>query len=118
MQVLDKVLANPKVNRDAVIFIVQACAEFKDFGRLETALKKLTQLQPDSPEAWYDLAAMEAMLGKSNDALDSLRHSAQFNARRLAQDPKASNLMLTVQKDGRFDQLRKSPEVQQMIGVK
>jgi tetratricopeptide (TPR) repeat protein len=118
MQVLDKVLANPKVNKEAVIFIVQACAEFKDYGRLEMALQKLTKLQPESPEAWYDLAALEAALGKSNEALGSLRQSSQFNARRLAQDPKASNLMLTAQKDGRFDQLRKYPEVQQLIGLK
>jgi hypothetical protein len=81
-------------------------------------LQKLTKLQPESPEAWYDLAALEAALGKSNEALGSLRQSSQFNARRLAQDPKASNLMLTAQKDGRFDQLRKYPEVQQLIGLK
>jgi tetratricopeptide (TPR) repeat protein len=118
VQVLDKILVSPKINPQAVIAVVQAYVDLKEWPRLEGALVKLTQLAADSPEAWYDLAALEANVGKTNDALTSLRRSSQNNARRLAQNPTASNLMLTAQKDGRFDSMRQLPEVRELLGLK
>jgi thioredoxin-like negative regulator of GroEL len=118
LQILDGVLANPKVNPDAVLVVARVYNEMHDFPRLENALQKLTQLQPASPEAWYDLAAMEAARDKTNEAMNSLRHSMTSNAQRLAQDPKASNLLLTARGDDRFAKLRQSPEFQQLLGFK
>jgi tetratricopeptide (TPR) repeat protein len=116
--VLDRVLANPKVNSSAVMFVARAYAEMRNTPKLETALEKLTQLEPNSPEAWYDLAAMKATDNKTNEAFQSLRHAMESNASRLDKDPKASNLLLTARADGRFEKWRQSPELRALLGTK
>ena len=72
---------------------------------LEAALQKLVTLAPESvrPEAYYDLAALKAMLGKNSEALDNLRIALDLNAKRLQGNPSASDLAVTNRSDPRFD---------------
>ena len=118
MKVLDDVLANPKVEPNAVIFLAKAYAQMGNYPKLEIALEKLTQLQPHSPEAWCDLAAMKIAVGKASEAYKDLKVSVDENAKRLAQNPKASNLLLTIRADPRFAGISNTPEFQQVVGLK
>jgi tetratricopeptide (TPR) repeat protein len=118
MRVLDEVLTNPQVNAGAILFLAQAYAKFNNLPKLETALEKLTVLQPHSPEAWCDLAAMKTALRKTPDALTDLRVALDENAKRRAADPKATDLMPVVRSDPRFNALHGTPEYEQLIGNK
>ena len=87
------------------------------FNKLEDALQKLASLAPESvkPEAYYDLASIKAMTGKTSEALDSLRIAMDLNAKRLKADPTAPNLAVTNRSDPRFNALRNLPEFQKII---
>lgn len=90
------------------------------FNQLEVALQKLARLAPESvqPEAYYDLAALKVMTGKTSEALDDLRISMDLNAKRLKADPTAHNLAVTNRSDARFDALRNLPEYQKIVSPK
>ncbi|MDB6126102.1 MAG: hypothetical protein JWQ71_5095 [Pedosphaera sp.] len=117
IQIMDQVLASPKVGSNEALYIAKAYAQLGNYPKLEGALETLAKLEPDSPEAWYDLAAMKTAMGKSPDALKALGSALEANGKRLGKDPKASNLLVTAQSDGRFAALRQMPEFQKLIAT-
>jgi tetratricopeptide (TPR) repeat protein len=110
MEILDRVLNDAGTNSGAVYAVVQAYAQIGNYQKLETALDKLVTVVPDNPEAWYDLAALKAHLGKSQDSLKALGHALPMSAKRHAQDPKARDLIAETEKDARFAAIRQMPE--------
>jgi tetratricopeptide (TPR) repeat protein len=117
VQVLDSVLENSK-EPSAVIRAAMLYGEIQNWPRLEASLEKLVKLSPESPEAWYDLAAMKANLRKDKEALPALARALELNAERLKKNPAASNLIQNVQSDARFAPLRQLPEYQRMVSAK
>lgn len=115
LQVLDLVLHNPNVSSNAVLEVAQQCAALGDLQRVEAALQKLTQVAPELPEAWYDLAAMEATLGRSPETIAALRKAFALSARRLTVNPKARDLVDAAQREPRFEAVRRTPEFQQLL---
>jgi len=83
--------------------------------KLQGALEALTRMAPDSPEAWYDLAASHAMLGQNPAAIDCLKKALQFNSERLAKNPKSQDIRQTLAADGRFAKLRETPEFKALV---
>ncbi len=118
MEVLDQMLGNPKVNQQAMMFLAQAYQQLGNPPKLETALEKLTQLAPDSPEAWHDFAAIETAQGKAPEAMKALRHCLDESAKRLKQNPKAPNFQQTVGSDPVFTALHPLTEFQQLTKAK
>jgi len=116
--ILDGVLMNPKVDPNALMFLANAYVQMRDYPKLEIVLEKVTQLQPHSPEAWCDLAGLRSYLGKTNQALEDLRRTVEENNRRLAENPKASNLLVIIRNDQRFGPLHPLPEYQQIVSGK
>jgi tetratricopeptide (TPR) repeat protein len=114
-QVMDSVMNNPKADASVIMSLAQAYNQFKLYPRLEIALEKLTVLEPHSPEAWCDLSAMKAMVHKTSDALTDLSRAIDENKKRLASNPKASDIVPAILKDPRFDPLRNMPEYQQIM---
>jgi tetratricopeptide (TPR) repeat protein len=114
IEILDNILNNPKVNQNAILAVAKAFSQLNNYPKLEAALEKLTKLNPDSPEAWYDFAAIKVFLNKPNDAISALRHSLENNAKRLAKDPKASDLSARLSTDPTFNPLRAMPEFKQI----
>jgi len=112
---LDRVLANPHVDAGAVSFIAQAYAQMGNLPKLETVIQKLVSLAPDQPEPVYDLAALDSVLGKQDEALQNLRKALDLSARRLKTNPKARDLTVDLQKDHRFDGLRNLQTFQQIV---
>ena len=118
IQVLDRVLDNPHVRVEVVLAVAQAYAQMNNPQKLESALEKLTQLAPNEPETWYNLASVKAGLGKSSEALQALRQSLDLSSKRLARDPKANDLRPTVEKDPHFAALHATPEYKALFPPK
>lgn len=116
-QILDGLLTRPHVDPNAVLGVANAYAQMQNWPKLEVALEKLVQIMPDSPEAWYDLAAFKSNLGKPAEALPALRKAIELSAKRLAANPKATNLQAKAKTDDRFIALRQSPEFQRLFSA-
>jgi len=109
-QTLDEVLNNPKADAAVVLQVAQQLVALNDYRRLELALEKLTKVAPDSPESWYDLAALKSILGKQTEALPALRQTLKLNSEQRLRNSNARNLLSELQKDQRFNALRSLPE--------
>ena len=118
VQTLDKVLADPALDVNALLQTAQQLASVGDYGRLEITLEKLVRALPDSPEPLYDLAALRSLLGKSHEALQALRQALKMSADRKTRDPRARDLLAEVRTDPRFNALRTLPEFKALIGGK
>jgi tetratricopeptide (TPR) repeat protein len=115
MRLLDELVARPNADGSTLLSAAQAYAHLAATDKLESTLQKLAHTVPDSPEAWYDLATVQATLGKMPQALQSLRKSLQLNQQRLSGAPGAKDLRLVAAAETRFDQLRRLPEFQQLV---
>ncbi|HET7625147.1 MAG TPA: DUF2723 domain-containing protein [Verrucomicrobiae bacterium] len=115
MQILDGIVANPNASASAVFAVAQAYAQLNDVPKVEAALQRMVQLAPDEPEAWYNLAATKATLGKNSDAIQDLKRSLDLNAKRMAQNPSAHNLKAEAEKDPRFNNLHSMQEYKTLM---
>jgi tetratricopeptide (TPR) repeat protein len=115
--VFDRALTNAALPYNATIAIAQFYNQLGPayLPRLEPVLQKLVTISGEQPEAFYDLAALQAVLGKTESALTNLATAMELNAKRLARDPHAGNLLLTNRTDPRFDHLRSLPEFQKIV---
>ena len=115
MALLDDLVARPNADPSTLLSAAQAYAQMLSAPKLEGALEKLAAAVPDSPEAWYDLAAVQATIGKSPRALQSLKKALQLSQQRLKTQPGAKDLRPVAAGEGRFAQLRTLPEFQQLV---
>jgi tetratricopeptide (TPR) repeat protein len=111
----DQELANPNAKPGNVTAMAQIAAIIGDFSKLEGALKKLVSLLPNQPEPLYDLAALDALTGKTDDALKNLRASIDLSSKRLLTNSAARNLIIDAGKDPRFNPIRNLPEFQKLV---
>jgi thioredoxin-like negative regulator of GroEL len=114
LQTLDQVANATNLDASTAFEVAQQFAAMADYPRLEAILQRLVKLAPESPEAWFDLAAMKTILGKPAEAFPALRQSLKLSAARLTKNPKAKNLLTELQTDPRFNSLRRSPEFQEL----
>lgn len=116
LRIADTILAQTNASAPMVSFAAQVYQQLPDFKRLETALKRWTEVNP-TPEAWLDYAASQAVLGKRSDAVTSLAQALNLSNERLKTNPGAENLSASVLKDSRFASLRTTPEFQQLLAT-
>jgi tetratricopeptide (TPR) repeat protein len=118
----DQALTNSAISYNEVASLAQLYSRMGNgyLNKLEATLQKLVTLAPEPirPEAYYDLAALDAVTGKTSEALNNLRTAMELNARRLQENPKASDLAATNRSDTRFDALRSLPEFQKIVPPK
>jgi tetratricopeptide (TPR) repeat protein len=115
IELFDRVMADPHLSSNVAGFIAQTYAKMGNLAKLEEVLQKIVILVPDQPEPWYDLAALEAVLGKSGPSLQSLHQSLDLSNQRLKRNPTAHDLLNEARKDQHFDPLRNLPEFQKMV---
>src|SRR5258708_29924272 len=105
-EILDQILAHPQVNSNEILMVASSFAALTNYPKLEASLSKLVAVAPESPEAWYDLAALRAILGKNQDALSNLRRALKLSAKRHQLNPKAPDLKTEAQKNSPLAPLR------------
>jgi tetratricopeptide (TPR) repeat protein len=115
VELFDLVVANPHVSSSEAGFIANKYAEMGNLTKLEVVLQKIVAIVPDQPEPWYDMAALEIMLGKPDQGLQNLSRSLDLSTQRLKSNPTARDLVAEARKDSRFDSVRNRPEFQKII---
>ncbi|MCD6051041.1 MAG: hypothetical protein K0Q55_2444, partial [Verrucomicrobia bacterium] len=116
-RLLGTLLQQTNMDAASLTTIAHLLSQIGDVRQLEMTLTKLTVSLPESPEAWYDLAAIRCVLGgaKHQEALKALSKAIQLSNARLAKDPNAGNLSKTVQTDNRFQVLKALPGYAQAL---
>jgi tetratricopeptide (TPR) repeat protein len=115
LRVLNTALAQPQLDSGALVQLAGAFVQLGQVPQLEQTLLRLTKVTPDNPEAFFDLAGVQAIMGRQSNALVSLKKALQLNSSRIEKDPKARNLKDDVYKDGRFNGLRTNPDFIEMM---
>jgi tetratricopeptide (TPR) repeat protein len=115
IELFDRALANPHIASNEAGFIAQKYAEMGNLTKLEEVLQQIVTIVPDQPEPWYDLAALNVMMGRPDQGLQNLRKSLDLSAQRIKGNPTARDLLAEVRGDHRFDSLRNLPEFQKMV---
>jgi tetratricopeptide (TPR) repeat protein len=115
IELFDQALANPHISSSEAGFIAQEYAKMGNLTKLEEVLQKIVAIVPDQPEPWYDIAALNVVLGKPDQGLQNLRKSLDLSAQRIKGNPTARDLLAEVRKDPRFDAVRNRPEFQKIV---
>jgi tetratricopeptide (TPR) repeat protein len=115
IELFDHALANPHISSSEAGFIAQKYAEMGNLTKLEEALQKIVAIVPDQPEPWYDIAALNVIMGKPDQGLQNLSKSLDLSARRIKSNPTARDLVAEARKDPRFDSVRNRPEFQKIV---
>jgi tetratricopeptide (TPR) repeat protein len=115
IELFDRAMADPHLSSNVAGFIAQTYAKMGNLTKLEAVLQKIVTLVPNEPEPWYDLAALDTILGKPDPALQNLHKSLELNAQRLKSNTTARDLLFEARKDPRFNSLRNLPEFQKMV---
>ena len=111
----DLALARPEIKFNDATAIAQSLLQVGNYAKLEGALKKRADLAPNQPEARFDLAALQTVLGRANEALDNLRLAVADNSRQRATNPAAPDLAAVARTDPRFAAIRNLPEFQKIV---
>lgn len=106
MSVLDQLLTNQSSDTRTLVSLAEAFRQVGNVEKMEQALERYAVKTPLSPEAWFDLAAVQAALGKAGPAQSNLTTALKLSDVRLATDPKARNLRDLYANDARFEPVR------------
>ena len=115
IEVLDAAVSNPAADTSVLLVVAQQYAQMGNVPKLESTLEKLVKMPVAGPEAWYDLAALKAGLGKSSEALAAMKQALELSTARLQRDSIARDLLKEARKDVRFDKLREMPEFKNLV---
>lgn len=115
VKVMDELLADQNAPAETILTVASAYNDLKQYGRLESALIRLVEVIPENPEAWFDLAGTQALMGKKELALQTLSKTMELSRARRAKNPSAVDLARKARGDHRFNALRVSPEFQRVL---
>jgi tetratricopeptide (TPR) repeat protein len=112
---LDSIVSSPRVGLPQLAPIIDAYKQLNNIPKLEAALGRLTQLQPQVPEAWYDLATVRVNLGKVPESLAALSNAVTLSNARRATNSTAQDLASVARSDGNLARLQPLPEFQKLL---
>jgi tetratricopeptide (TPR) repeat protein len=118
VELLDAALNQSNVSFPEVAQIANLFSKMGNYQKLEDALRKLIVLQPNEPEARFDLARLEATLAQTNQALADLKISLDLNQARLKTNPKARDILQEARTDQALNSLRSLPAFQTLVPAK
>lgn len=111
MAVLEELLTNEAADTRTLISLAQAFQMVNRIDKMEESLNRFAMKSPDSPEAWFDLAAIQAAQSKLPEAQSNLGKAIKLNDARVTKDPKSRNLRDLFKNDPRFDPVRTKLEL-------
>ena len=123
IQVLETLAAQNQLDVPTLVSIANEFAKLGYATGLENILIRVTKQVPDNPEAWYDLASIQATLGKKTEALATLGLALDLSRKRRATDANAKDLaaVATSSDPNRadpFKDLRGTPEFKKLVSTK
>ena len=118
VEMFDLALSRPELKDNEASAIAAYFAQMNNYQKLETALHRTVEISPDKPEARYDLAALQSILGRNDESLSNLASALALSARQLATNPGAHDLHATLQSDPRFERIKTLPEFQKLLAGK
>ena len=111
VDVLAHAIQQPTINTTNLLMAAQFFNHLGSQKQLESALVVLTRKMPDSPEGWYDLAAVQAsQRDRTADSWATLVKALALDKQRRATNAAADNIYNRVAKDPRFTNVRRLPE--------
>jgi tetratricopeptide (TPR) repeat protein len=111
----DQTISRPDVPIDVIRGAANFFAQTGQFTELEKTLKRLTEVEPHAPEAWYDLARLEVMLGQKDEGLKALGNAIQFSDQRLKTNSHALDVRAAARAEAEFNPVRPLPEFQKLV---
>jgi len=110
VDVLAQAIQQPSINTTNLLMAAQFFNQLGSQKQLEAALVVLTRKMPESPEGWYDLAAVQAaQRDRTEDSWASLARALTLDKQRRATNATADNIHDRVMKDPRFTDVRRLP---------
>ena len=111
IDVLAKVVEQSTINTTNLLMAAQFFNQLGSQKQLESALVVLTRKMPNSPEGWYDLAAVQAsQADRTADSWTTLAKALALDRQRRATNAGADNIYQRVMKDPRFTEVRRLQE--------
>ena len=111
----NQLMTNSQLDHNTLVSAAQAYSMVGNLPKMEEAMDRLVKLTPNNPEAFYDLAAIQTVLSKSNQAVQNLSHAIQLSDQRALQQTNTPNLRQLAPNDPRFANLRAMPEFQRAL---
>ena len=111
----DEAVTNAHITSEQLFAIAKFYADNGNFNKLEAVLERIVVVDPGQPEPHYDLAALKAVLGKTNESLQNLQTALEMNSQRIKTNPAANDLMAQARADSHFNSLRSLPEFQKLV---
>ena len=109
--VMANAVEQPSINTTNLLMAAQFFNHLGKQEQLESALVALTRKMPDSPEGWYDLAAVQAaQRNRTADSWATLAKALALDKQRRATNAAADNIHKRVMNDPRFTDVRRLPE--------
>ena len=113
--ILDRIVASPKLELPMLANIIDIYKQLQNFEKVETGLARLTQMQPTSPEAWYDLGTVRSRNGKTFGALAAVSNAITLSNTRRITNASATDLTSVAKSDANLGPLRAMPEFQRLF---
>ena len=86
-----------------------------DFTKKEPVSRRIAELNPSSPESWFDLSLVLAQVGKTNESLSTLRRALDFNLRRLTTNSQAFDIRTQLHSNRLYAPLESLPAFQEIL---
>ena len=115
MELFNQAIDNPNIKYADAQAVAQFFGQLGNIAGFEKSLRKIIVLAPDAPEPRYNLASVEAVTGRTTEAMADLKLALDLNTKRLAANPTANNILNVVRNDPNINALRALPEFQKLV---
>ena len=114
---LEELAAQPDLTASQLEGVAHFLGQYDRLDTLESVLTRITVARPDSPENWYDLAALKAVRGDRAAAVAGLKRALELNAVRQATNSTTPDLASVAAHDRRLAAIRDDPEIQRRLAA-
>jgi tetratricopeptide (TPR) repeat protein len=114
---LDQVMRNPQANGPILTQVAQFYAQMGNFTKAEEALRRGTEIEPDTSQTWYNLANVQAFQNHAADAAATLKKAFATNDAERAANPRFFDLRANALTNPNFNLIRQTPEFRAALGT-